>query len=273
MSEESEEAAEGSSAPRSRTERFDQWVRHSPPILLLGLGLFLFVTIGGAIHFSRSAINWYHRTYDWRSAEYARLKQLHSDFTLAAFEGALGPPLFEDESLPDHRWKEYLFHRRGYWVQALTRKSGNTVEAYAVTACDPSFRPTFHFQNTKVTLNQSRLSDPRPALGGVFSYALPATEPPWFYATSEVAGATNQQAFAWGDDADCAFPSSQHLRVPARFNEHFGGTMNLARVPTAFSRALPINTFAAWGPTDDTWPNSAFHIGVDQQHIEALQSS
>jgi hypothetical protein len=259
---------------RSRTARFDEWVRRSPPVLLAGLALFLFVTIGQAINVGRSATNWLHDTYDWRPAEYARLGRLHSDFTLAAFESELGPPLFEDESY-DHRWTEYLFRRRGYWVQALTRRGGDTVGAFAVTACDRSFHPTFYAFRTKVVLNRSRLADFHGDPFTSFTYTIPADVLPWFFVTTGGGRVSNFQSFAWGADGACW--SLNYVAYipfhPGKGMNEFQGRIRLAKLPKKFARALVIDTFAEWGPKEFAWPNSSFHIGVDEFHLNALSTS
>jgi hypothetical protein len=121
--------SEGDQAPEgpgeSRVARFNAWVRRSPPVILVGLALFLFVLVSQVIRDGGAALSWYRRTYDWRSVEYARLAHLHSDLTLAAFERQRGPPLYESHSLDQH-WTQYLFQRRSYWVQAITANGADT---------------------------------------------------------------------------------------------------------------------------------------------------
>lgn len=257
---------------RSRVARFNSWVRRSPPVILVGLVLFLFVLVSQAIRDGGAALSWYRRTYEWRSVEYARLAHLHSDLTLAAFEKQLGDPLYETQSY-DHRWTQYLFQRRTYWVQAITVNGGNTVGAFAVTTCDRSFQPTFYAFGGRIVLNRSHLADLREVGPASFEYTLPADESPWFYAMIGGARASNFQSFAWGEDGACpSVPPGPRFK-PGKGMSPYQGQVALRRVSETFSQSLVVNTFAEWGPTELSWPSKSFHIGVDEFRVHALSNS
>jgi hypothetical protein len=142
----------------SRTARFDRWVRHSPPVLIVGLVLFLLTTAGAVAGAVVTAKDWYDGHYRWRESEYSKLVQLHSDLTLERFEEVLGAAWFKTTP-KDGNWVGYSFRGRDYWVQAVTRRRSSTVSLYAVTSCSTSFRPTFRLADaTPITLNRSTLA-------------------------------------------------------------------------------------------------------------------
>ena len=60
---------------------------------------------------------------------------------VARFNSELGTPVFSRKSRRGDL-REDSFRRRDYWVQTVSDRDG-TVLSYAVTSCDPDFRPTF----------------------------------------------------------------------------------------------------------------------------------
>ena len=95
------------------------------------------VVAGAAIY----VVDRYRDRYQWRDAEYAKLRSLHAGYTLERFEAVLGTPVFS-RTHSRSKLREDSFRRRHYWVQAVSQEDG-TVLLYSVTACDPAFQPDF----------------------------------------------------------------------------------------------------------------------------------
>lgn len=102
-------------------ERFDKWVRRSPPVLVLALVLFLVTTAGAVFDRGDDIWSWYQHRFEWRAHEYAKLHALRAGYTIATFEQVLGAPIFTRTSY-DRRWAENTFRGRDYWVQAVSQR-------------------------------------------------------------------------------------------------------------------------------------------------------
>ena len=95
----------------SRTQRFNRYIRESPPVLIVGLLLLLLTTVGAVFAYGRDAYDWADRRWWWRDTEYAKLTELHSDLTLATFERVLGPPQIDRQA--SGKWVIRVFARPG----------------------------------------------------------------------------------------------------------------------------------------------------------------
>ncbi len=192
---------ERSDLPQTRTQRLDRWVRHSPPILIAGLVLFLLLTGTELVRFGRDANGWIEARTSWRQHEYAILNSLHSDFTVAFFESQLGSPTMQQRVGP---WVVYYFQRREYWVEVLTHPNSASVGFYAVTSCSSDFQPSFRFAlaGASVTLQRSRLSDTT-RWADSFFLAVPADSGPDIFLSTSGSHAENYQYYAWGLAQGC----------------------------------------------------------------------
>ncbi|MFF5972131.1 ETEC_3214 domain-containing protein [Streptomyces sp. NPDC012769] len=99
---------------------------------------------------------------DWRAVEYRKLRELRAGYTLEKFQKELGPPAFRTPLATGGPFVRNVYRpREEYWVEVISNKS-NAAVTYAVTSCDPAFRPEFRFggePGLKVVLNRNVLSD------------------------------------------------------------------------------------------------------------------
>jgi hypothetical protein len=144
-----------------------------------------------------------------------------------------------------------------------------------VTTCDPSFQPTFYAFGAKVVLIRSHVADLRAGDPVVsFQYTIPADEAPWFYGVIGGSRADNNQSFALGEDAACGVDVRGGIRFkPPKGMNPYQGRVALGRVSQSFSQSLVTNTFAEWGPSQDSWPSKSFHIGLDEISQVSLSNS
>lgn len=208
--------------------------------------------------------------FDWRDDEYARLTSLAAGFSRALFEEKLGPPVF-DRTSSDGRLREQAFRGRGYWVQAVSDRSG-TVVLYAVTACDPDFRPKFSLPGggSPVELRLNATTFEGVSTGGAADYFIGgATANTRFH---EYAGAGNPsfyQTAIWGINDAC--PSWLERLQPLQRDGHYPPALSY-KGPTSrpttwllgFRRRAIINTYAETAP--DFYPQDlegSFQVGVD----------
>jgi hypothetical protein len=77
--------------------------------------------------------------FGWRPREERIINSLYPSVDINVFEDLLGKHLFIRVS--ENGYVEYVFSRKGYWVQAITDKEG-VVLLYAITVCDKTFTPT-----------------------------------------------------------------------------------------------------------------------------------
>jgi hypothetical protein len=259
----------------SRTERFDAFIRKSPPVLLTVLFLFLAVTIGGTIAFFKGAYSWYDHRYNWREREYAKLYALRAGFTPEKFEEALGAPVFRRLSR-DEQWVEATFRGRSYWVQIVWRRGSTSTSYYAVTSCSRSFNPTFRLpDDTAVKLNDSTLASISLNSGPVASadYFFPgATADAHFYDFLVGGNPENYKSFAWGfDDACLNLPpwTNYALRSTLDFvgfrGRYQGPTEPAPRPIAQFRESIPVNTYAETAPAFRFSATAqAFQVGADR---------
>lgn len=230
--------------PREWTRRFDQWVRSSPPVLLLGL---LVLVLGLGVTLADGVIrakDWYHDRYKWREDEYEKLTDLRAGLTIQLFEERLGAPVFRRDSR-DGEWSEATFQGRGnsYWVQAVTRKGEEDVKLYAVTSCESDFNPNFTMPNgAPLVLNRVHLADVNVvSLGDTQSdyFAAGATANSYFFDSEYGGNPGNYKTVAWGHNDTCLdmpawyeVMSDQGMRALGRFEAEFKGYTG--DIPTPF---------------------------------------
>lgn len=275
----------GDEPDSTRARRFDRWVRRSPPVLIVGLLLFLLASAADLGERVTAAWGWYDDRFEWRDDEYSKLQQLHSDLTLERFEEVLGAPWFRVAS-EDRRWMEHTFKGRDYWVQAVTRRGSGTVSLYAVTSCSESFRPTFHLADgTRITLNGSTLASVQPKLAFDLrtDYFFPAATANMRFLEEAYGGNPgNYKGFVWGYNDACGDPP--HLtqdEVDAVFDGETpqpGGLYGLRRSVTELAvplrslrKRVVVNTFAEWGPTEYFRMGVPFQVGIDRILIRTVR--
>lgn len=190
-------------------KRFD-----SHPVLTVLVVSAIFVssilTISGAVG---DVVRWHRNTFLWREAEYEKLENLRAGYSFDQFEKLLGPAVFE-RLADDGRLVEHSFEGRDYWVQTISQRRQNTVLLYAVTACSPSFKPSFSVpsfllshrapEETQITLGESSFADVDPVPGRTeFSFSFPATGRGYFHEYFYAAGPA-YKSYAWGLNDVCA---------------------------------------------------------------------
>jgi hypothetical protein len=263
-------------APRPTwAKRLDARIRNAPVVVLAVLFLTLTTTGVGIAEYVRAAIHSLHKP-DWRKHEYAILAGLHSDQTVARFDQVLGAPLFKRVS-QDRRWLELAYQRRGYWVQAVTPQhtTTGTVAFFAVTACSSTFEPTFKLPGgTPITLNQTTLASVRVEVPPEYRYIVPADAGPDLMEFAIGPHASDFKSYAWGLNNACGTAPSAVTARPVidlasrcRCYIASGPVTRLPKAVRRVRRVLVVNTFAEWGPVQNSpWPRSVW-IGVDEGFV------
>ena len=259
----------------SRARRLDARIRNAPVVVLAVLFLTLTTTGVGIAEYVRAAIHSLHKP-DWRKHEYALLAGLHSDQTVARFDEVLGAPLFKRVS-QDRRWVELAYQRRGYWVQALApqHNTTGTVAFFAVTACSPTFQPTFKLPGSPtIKLNRTTLAQVRVELPPEYRYIIPADAGPDLMEFAIGPHVWNFKSYAWGLNNACGAAPGPAAARPVvdlyskcRCSIATGPVARLPRAVKRFRRGVVVNTFAEWGPVENgEWPRSVW-IGVDEGFV------
>ncbi|MFJ8133312.1 ETEC_3214 domain-containing protein [Streptomyces hydrogenans] len=149
---------------------------------------------------------------DWRAAEYRKLRQLRAGYTLEKFRQELGPPVFRTPLEGGGPFVRNVYHpREEYWVEAISDKS-NAAMTYAVTTCDPAFRPEFFFggdDKTRIVLNENTLSDVLPAewerdQSLQLSFGGTRSTPQLAFHVFGGGGPSHYREFAWGLNDVCS---------------------------------------------------------------------
>ncbi|OQD51848.1 hypothetical protein BM536_037675 [Streptomyces phaeoluteigriseus] len=149
---------------------------------------------------------------DWRAAEYRKLRELRAGYTLEKFQKELGPPVFRTSLEPGSALVRNVYRpREQYWVEAISNKT-NAAVTYAVTTCDPTFRPEFFFEGNgrrhRVVLNKTTLSEALPAQEQrdeslkIFFGGTGSSDNFVFHVYGH-GGGTNYRTFAWGLNDTC----------------------------------------------------------------------
>ncbi|MFJ4569068.1 ETEC_3214 domain-containing protein [Streptomyces caelestis] len=157
---------------------------------------------------------------DWHAAEYRKLRELRAGYTLEKFQKELGPPVFRTPLEPGSALVRNVYRpREQCWVEAISNKT-NAAVTYAVTTCDPTFRPEFFFEGNdrrhRVVLNKTTLSEVLPAqeqrdeglkifFGGTGSSAS------LVFHMYDQGGGTRYRQFAWGLNDVCP---TWHAKTP-----------------------------------------------------------
>lgn len=190
-------------------ERFSSFTKRN----ILLVAVFFLSNLLTAVSTLFTAVTaWEETRTDWRAAEYRKLRGLRAGYTLEKFQKELGPPVFRAPLEHDSALVRNVYRpREQYWVEAISNRSNATV-TYAVTTCDPTFRPELVFkgsdQSYKVVLNETTLREVLPAeeqqyeslkifLGGFgSSYSL-------VFQVYGSGGTTYYREFAWGLNDVC----------------------------------------------------------------------
>jgi hypothetical protein len=217
----------------------------------------------------------YREHYGWRDAESAKLASLHAGYTLERFQAVLGAPTFSRTDRTS-KLREDSFRRRDYWVQAVSREDG-TVLLYAVTVCDPDFRPQFSMVGYRpggvvVQLGKSTLASvlPRGLDGSVeVNYSQGVTANTTYMDESYRGNPSNYKTYVWGVNDACPnaleqlYQSTGFPTLP-----RFPYRSSLARVSQTIKRfraKAQVNTFAETAPMASLQHvNQAFQTGMDR---------
>lgn len=286
-------------------ERFVDRLKRSPFLVLF---FFASLTVSACVVLVDAGIRvhrWYGNTYEWRDREYAKLTNLKAGFALARFRESLGSPVFSrpvasiaprpiqgpallgfSRARPAQGLTESSFRGPGYWVQAISDPNGMVV-AYAVTSCDPDFRPTFSapYEAFKATLNVSTFAQVIPwrRTEGLISHYFPsgATANSSFFDFLYGGNPLDYKSFAWGLNDACEGWFDRYEGffdrglIPLRTGqwwEYHGRTREGGREVRRFRAAVRINTYAETAPArwDVDLSRSRFQVGVDRILVRTL---
>jgi hypothetical protein len=262
--------------PRTRTERLDALIRRSPPVLVVGLLLFVVTTAGAIYTLGHGLWSWYDHAYRWRNHEYIRLHSLHAGYTERKFEESLGAPAFHNVK---GDWTENTFRGRDYWLQTVTRRGSARVVYFSVLSCSKSFNPTFQLPDaTKITLNGMALSQVGDSSDFADYFAPGATANAHFYDILQGSNPTNYKSYAWGFDDAClnmkpwtAFLTKPFLKAVGFAGVYQGDPLAGGPAIQGFRKRIPVNMYAETSPFDD-FATGAFQVGPDRILIRTITS-
>ncbi|MGI5353848.1 ETEC_3214 domain-containing protein [Streptomyces sp. CA-252508] len=271
-------------------ERFSSFTKRN----ILLVAVFFLSNLLTAVSTLFTAVTaWEETRTDWRAAEYRKLRGLRAGYTLEKFQRELGPPVFRTPLAPDSAFVRNVYRpREQYWVEAISNKS-NAAVTYAVTTCDPTFRPEFVFvggddRQNMVVLNQSTLSEVLPAqeqrgeglkifVGGTGgSYSL-------VFHSYGRGGGTRYREFAWGLNDVCLAwrgkTSGRDLEIAwgRWYREHLSGEAPPGHVfvPTRLDEEARdlmaesvVNTYAETASNEQMLTYYPTQIGVDRLTVQ-----
>lgn len=216
--------------------------------------------------------NIYKSTIGWRSTEEQIINRLSASINIAVFEKNLGIPVFVQTR---EEITEYSFSRKGYWVQAITDQAG-TVLRYAVTVCDPSFKPTFKYNpvGNLVTIGVTTFSEVADSIDSVEADYFLGVNTANAYMTEKAyyGNPSNYQTVWWGLNDACNFyenisDSDHAYLLDIEFSDN--KEIDLADQKVNEIRArTKINTFGISSPFEGVIASnkaySKFQLGVDR---------
>jgi hypothetical protein len=259
--------------------RIDAWAKRNPTIVVVSLAAVLVAAVVTIVGAGKGIVGWYEDTFDWRAKDYARLTGLRAGFALPQFEHTLGTPLFV-RIAPHTHLREETFRGHGYWAQTLSDEHGSVV-LYAVTACEPGFRPTFTLppyegKPAHVTLGQTVpaavLSGFRRKLVKADYFLSTATADIYAYDVWAGANPGFYKTYVWGLNDACPgfYRYLEGLRrrrlIPGYAESHYSGYVASAGPAIMrFRSKVPANTYAETEPLNYLFElGKGVHIGVDR---------
>ncbi|MFI1726451.1 hypothetical protein [Streptomyces sp. NPDC020489] len=166
------------------------------------------------------------QTMDWRPAEYRKLQSLRGGHTIERFTSVLGnasyrAPFVEFAPVPGQDTSKLTKHvfrpREEYRVEVITAPGGSTL-VYAVTSCDPDFKPSFEVNRLSekrrftVTLGM-RLADVRPSDSTFRQFMTQTGERYTAVYQSEISdGSDGRRGYAWGSNDVCPLTTEDERR-------------------------------------------------------------
>ncbi|MFK0230520.1 ETEC_3214 domain-containing protein [Streptomyces sp. NPDC090303] len=217
MAVEDSEGPEGAVGGETAGERFSTFTKRN----ILLVSVFFLSNLLTAVSTLVTAVTVLRESRtDWHAAEYRKLSQLRAGYTLEKFQQELGPPVFRTalEGGGGPFVRNVYRPREQYWVEVISDKN-NAAMTYAVTTCDPAFRPEFFYggaRKGRVVLNENTLSDVLPpeeqreeSLKVYFGYT--AGSPGVVFQVYDRGAASAYRQFAWGLNEVCP---TWHSKTP-----------------------------------------------------------
>ena len=214
----------------------------------------------------------YKNTINWRNTEEQIINKLSASINIAVFEKYLGIPVFVKSV---EGATEYSFSRRGYWVQAITDQSGSVLR-YAVTVCDPSFKPRLQYNpvGKPVTIGVTTFSEVVESIDSI--------EPDYFFGLATANNYMTERAFYgnpsnyqttwWGLNDVCNFyenisDADREYLLNINFSDNENIDLSDQKINDIRIRTK-INTFGISSPFEGVASSSAinkkFQLGVDR---------
>lgn len=169
------------------------------------------------------------QTMDWRPAEYRKLQSLRGGHTIERFTQVLGnasyrtafPDFAPGTDVPGQdkaKLTKHVFRpREDYRVEVITAPGGSTL-VYAVTSCDPDFRPSFEVNRLSekgrfTVVLGTRLADVRPSVD-YFRQFMSRTGARYSAVYQSVTSddADGRRGYAWGSNDVCPLTTEQERR-------------------------------------------------------------
>jgi len=213
-------------------------------------------------------INVYNKHVNWREMEYVKINETRAGMNIIKFNEAFGIPKFVRKS--NNALIEYIYKRRDYWIQAISTSSGEVL-FYAVTSCDPTFKPTIEPNAIKrsITLQASTFhavgDDPTDSK----YYLRYATSNSYFYDYYYYGNPSLYQTIIVGINDACKipeveYPKNRNIKARIDINDE-----DIVR----FRETAKINTYAETSPfasIDEVLED--FQIGVDRIQVRPFYS-
>jgi hypothetical protein len=206
-----------SNASENWAERLrSKWSRW-PPIILIALAV---LGISSVATIAEGGI-WLTKQYDhriaWRTSEQQIINSLAASIHIDRFKELLGSNIFLRNV---GGYREFVFRRRGYWVQALTDTLGS-VEFYAITVDDDSFQPVIlnHPSGDTIIVGQTTFAD---AGGGNLNYFVGVTANTYIMEYEYLGNPGHYQTviFGFNDAGGNIWPETTWERLTPYVNTH-----------------------------------------------------
>jgi hypothetical protein len=213
----------------------------------------------------------YNSHLGWKRMEEKVINSLAPAMHIAKFHEVLGAPLFCRKS--DSGYAEYVYKRRGYWVQAITDTEGSVV-LYAVTSCSERFRP--RIKNNPVGVPVRLRTTTFKAAAGEYEpdlhYSISgATANSYLIEKLYLGNPSHYQTVFWGYNDACSNKWADDS-LPVKLYSYLRECDNAPNINNSlvdtFRANNTFNTFAVASPfVDPTEIMQAFQVGIDRIQV------
>lgn len=186
--------------------------------------------------------------------EYETLSSLYAGASVSLFDGELGPPSIVEVLPGEAGLTERLYVKKDYIVGTLATSEGDT-RLYSVLSCNPSFKPTFQFFDSRIILQDkplsAQMSSERPpshlyyvAPGTVSSQLL------FFELITATSNATDRRGSGYGVNGVCGELPTTSNPAGSSVLDYFGPPDQAPREIQDYRAKTPVNFYVEFRDVD-----------------------